>query len=127
MIKYDPNYVAYIRTVDCIIPYDTKSIGLHFSSTSALNRLAGELPNIDYHIKSFGSYTIDHKIYNNIMKDLFITDDMYKLLSHQCDFKTDLRYLHKLPYIWDLVHFCNIYNLDPISFGVFKTLKLGFW
>ena len=128
MIKYIPQYSSYIRAIDRIIPYDTKSIGLHFSSTSALNRLGSELPDIDYSIKSFGSYTIDPKIYNNIMEGIFITDDIYKLLSHQCDFKNaDLRYLERLPYIWDLVQFCNVYNLDPISFGIFEDSKLGFW
>ena len=127
MIKYTPNHNSYIRLIDCIIPYDTTSIGLHFNNQLALKRLGNELPNIDQHIKSFGSYIISPEIYDDLMKEFFITDSTYDNFNKQYGFKTDLRRLYRLPYIWDLVQFCNAYNLDPISFGIFKNFKLGFW
>ena len=127
MIKYAPNHVSYIRTIDAIIPYNPNSIGLHFNHMKALEKLDIEMKNVDVQINKYGSYAIDQILYNNIMTDIFLTEETYHDKTKHLGFQKDIRKLYRFPYIWDLVHFCNIYNLDPISFGIFKELKLGFW
>lgn len=127
MIKYLPEQQGYVRLIDTIKSYDLNSAGIHFNSQIATSVFGSELIKIDSQIKVYGSYTINPDIYNHIMTEIFEDDEKYEHIHNSLNFKVDIRVLNKLPYIWDLARFCNIYNLNVISLGIFKHFKMGFW